>query len=210
MRKAAARRVMEDWLSSEDRNLCRRSGAPRTMVATYSGVGTILPNAPRPTLYSNSEGEQIPYDGVSPITWRIASYVLATRDDGKVLAIEPPWLSRWEPPGGAVEIDESVVDAAIRECWEETGYRFVPANGNPICILEHNYLSPRDKSYQHSLMLAFQGTVEGGQDPAWQVDPTEVRTIRWIDPKTLTREKTHGLLWKALQVAGIMAAPAEG
>lgn len=45
------------------------------------------------TLYSNQLGEQIPYDGVSPVTWRIASYVLVTRDDGKVLVIEPPWRS---------------------------------------------------------------------------------------------------------------------
>jgi 8-oxo-dGTP diphosphatase len=162
------------------------------------------------TLYSNQLDEQAPYDGVSPVTWRIASYVLATRDDGKILAIEPPWRSRWEPPGGVVEHDESVLDAAVRECWEETGYRFVPSSDNPICILEHNYLAPRDKSYQHSLMLAFQGTVEGEQDPAWQLDPTEVRTIRWIDPAELTRASTHRLLWKALQVAGLIAAPAEG
>ena len=165
---------------------------------------------PRVTLYSNPEGDQIPYDGVSPVTWRIASYVLAIRDDGKVLVIEPPWLSRWELPGGRVEIHEGVLEAAVRECWEETGYRFVPASDDPICIAEWNYLAPRDKSYQHSLMLAFQGTVEGGQDPAWHLDPTEVRTICWIDPATLTRERTHRLLWKALQTAGLIAAPADG
>lgn len=158
-------------------------------------------------LYSNSFGEQAPYDGVSPITWRIASYVLATRDDGKILTIEPPWISRLEPPGGVVEIGERVLDAAIRECWEETGYRFVPASDNPICIMEWNYLSPGDKRFRHSLMLIFKGTVDGEQDPACQIDPSEVRTIAWVDPATLTREKTHGLLWKALQVAGLVAAP---
>lgn len=162
------------------------------------------------TLYSNQLGEQSPYDGVSPVTWRIASYVLAVRDDGKVLAIEPPWRVRWEPPGGVVEMDESVLAAAIRECWEETGYRFVPSSESPICILEHNYLSPRDKSYQHSLMLAFRGSVDGEQDPSWQLDATEVRTISWIDPATLTRDRTHGLLWKALQVDGLIAVPSEG
>jgi 8-oxo-dGTP pyrophosphatase MutT (NUDIX family) len=162
------------------------------------------------TLFTNQLGEQRTYDGVSPVTWRIASYVLATREDGTVLAIEPPWRVRWEPPGGAVELDESVLDAAIRECWEETGYRFVPASEHPICILEHNYLAPRDKSFQHSLMLAFQGTVDGEQDPTWELDPGEVKTIRWIDPTTLTRERTHGLLWKALQVAGLIAATADG
>jgi 8-oxo-dGTP diphosphatase len=172
-------------------------------------VETTLTTPPNVTLYSNPLGEQVPYDGVSPITWRIASYVLATRDDGTVLAIEPPWRSHWEQPGGVVEVDERVLDAAIRECWEETGYRFVPASDNPICIMEWNYLSPRDKSFRHSLMLIFQGTVEGEQDPNWQLDPTEVRTIAWIDPATLTPEKTHRLLWKALQVAGLVVAPTE-
>ena len=165
--------------------------------------------APSVTLYSNPEGGQVPYDGVSPVTWRVASYVLAVRD-GKVLVIEPPWLGRWEPPGGRVEVHEGVLDAAVRECWEETGYRFVPASDDPLCIAEWNYLSPRDKSYQHSLMLAFHGTVEGEPDPAWQLDPSEVRTVCWIDPASLTRERTHGLLWKALRAAGLVAEAADG
>jgi 8-oxo-dGTP pyrophosphatase MutT (NUDIX family) len=161
------------------------------------------------TLFSNQLGEQVPYDGVAPVAWRIASYVLAIRD-GRVLVIEPPERNRWEPPGGMVEVDESVLDAAVRECWEETGYRFIPSNDDPICIAEWNYLSPLDQSYQHSLMLAFRGTVEGEQDPTWQLDPNEVSTICWIDPATLIRERTHGLLWKALQRAGLTAAPTDG
>jgi hypothetical protein len=44
-------------------------------------------------LYTNPEGDQVPYDGVSPVTWRIASYVLAVRDDGMVLVIEPPTVT---------------------------------------------------------------------------------------------------------------------
>jgi 8-oxo-dGTP pyrophosphatase MutT (NUDIX family) len=173
-------------------------------------VETTVSTPPTVTIFSNQLGEQLPYDGVSPVAWRVASYVLATRPDGTILAIEPPWRVRWEPPGGVVEVGERVLDAAIRECWEETGYRFVPASENPICIMEHNYLAPRDKSFQHSLMLAFHGTVEGEQDPAWQVDPQEVKTIGWIDPATLTRERTHGLLWKAVQAAGLIGTPAEG
>ena len=160
--------------------------------------------ASRQTLYSNHLGDRMPYDGVSPVAWRIASYVLAVRDDGKVLVIEPPELTRWEPPGGAVEMHESVVEAAIRECWEETGYRFTPSSDDPICILEWNYISPSDKSYQHSLMLAFRGTVEDEPDPAWQIDPAEVRTVSWIDPERLTRERTHGLLLKAVRAAGLV------
>jgi hypothetical protein len=69
--------------------------------------------ASKVTLYSNQLGEQIPYDGVSPVTWRIASYVLVTRDDGMVLVIEPPWRRHWEIPGGVVELQESVLEAGV-------------------------------------------------------------------------------------------------
>jgi hypothetical protein len=58
-------------------------------------------------------------------------------------------------------------------------------------------------------MLAFQGTVEGEQDPAWQLDTVEVRTISWIDPASLIRERTHRLLWKALRTVGLIAAPTD-
>lgn len=163
--------------------------------------------APGVTLYSNHLGEQLPYDGVSPVTWRVASYVLAIRD-GKVLVIESPAVSRWELPGGMVEPHERVLDAAIRECWEETGYRFIPADENPISIAEWNLLTPGTKQYRQSLMLAFQGTVEGEPDPAWKLDPNEVRQVCWLDPSALTGERNQLLLRRALRAAGFVAAPA--
>ena len=160
------------------------------------------------TLYSNHLGEQLSYDGVSPVTWRVASYVLAIRD-GKVLVIESPVVSRWELPGGVVETHERVLDAAIRECWEETGYRFFPADENPICIAEWNFLPPGKKEYRQSLMLAFQGTVEDAPDPAWKLDPTEVRQVCWMAPSTLTGERNHLLLRRALRATGLVVAPAD-
>ena len=75
-------------------------GHPVPVGILYHGPGKVQsrnkPGMPsNVTLYSNHLGEQVPYDGVSPVTWRIASYVLVTRDDGKVLVIEPPcWVVR--------------------------------------------------------------------------------------------------------------------
>ena len=161
--------------------------------------------APGVTLYSNHLGEQLPYDGVSPVTWRVASYVLALRD-GKMLVIESPVVSRWELPGGGVEPHERVLDAAIRECWEETGYRFIPADDNPICIAEWNYLPPGTKQYRQSLMLAFQGAVEGDPDPAWQLNPDEVRQVCWLEPSALTGERNQLLLKRALRAAGLQTS----
>ena len=56
-------------------------------------------------------------------------------NDGKLLAIEledPTTRKRfWSLPGGAIEKNETIADAAIRETLEETGYRVV-LTSNPF------------------------------------------------------------------------------
>ncbi|MCC7369977.1 MAG: NUDIX hydrolase [Chloroflexi bacterium] len=159
------------------------------------------------TLFSNHLGERRLYDGVSPVPWRVASYVLAARDDGRVLVVETPGVGRWDPPGGEVEPGESVFDAAIRECWEETGYRFVAAADDPLCILEWNFLMHRDQSFVRSLQLLFHGYVDGEQDPQWRQDQDEISAIAWEDPSTMVEARTHKLLWKGLHAAGLRVSP---
>ena len=44
-----------------------------------------------------------------------------TRDDGAVLLIRRTDNGNWALPGGAVEMNESVAGAAVRETFEETG-----------------------------------------------------------------------------------------
>src|SRR5206468_1369152 len=75
-------------------------------------------------------GNPVPYDGVSPLQWRLGAYVLVVRDD-QVLMVEPMHTARWELPGGGVEVHELLVEGAARECLEETGYRFVAASVSP-------------------------------------------------------------------------------
>ena len=50
-----------------------------------------------------------------------AAVALVTRDDGAVLLIRRTDNGNWALPGGAVEMNESVADAAVRETFEETG-----------------------------------------------------------------------------------------
>lgn len=50
----------------------------------------------------------------------ISAGVLVRNNEGKILLIKGPRRG-WEPPGGIVELGESIEAAAIREVKEETG-----------------------------------------------------------------------------------------
>lgn len=43
------------------------------------------------------------------------------REDGRVLAIQRRDNAHWEPPGGVLELDETIEDGLRREVREETG-----------------------------------------------------------------------------------------
>ncbi|MFJ1796946.1 NUDIX domain-containing protein [Kitasatospora griseola] len=48
---------------------------------------------------------------------------VVVRDDGRVLAIQRADNGTWEPPGGVLELGETVEDGVRREVFEETGIR---------------------------------------------------------------------------------------
>jgi 8-oxo-dGTP diphosphatase len=47
-------------------------------------------------------------------------------DDGRFLAIRRADTGAWEPPGGVLELDESIEAGLVREVEEETGVRVQP------------------------------------------------------------------------------------
>ena len=59
-------------------------------------------------------GEETPKHSVS-----VAAAVI--RADGRVLAIQRRDNAHWEPPGGVLEVDETIEDGLRREVREETG-----------------------------------------------------------------------------------------
>ena len=78
---------------------------------------------PAPRSFLNALGEGVAHDGTSGVDWRIAVYVIVTKD-GRLLLLEPHPGEKWQLPGGAAQPHESLAEAAARECREETGYRF--------------------------------------------------------------------------------------
>ena len=47
-------------------------------------------------------------------------------DEGRVLAIRRRDNGHWEPPGGVLELDETIEDGLVREIREETGVTVTP------------------------------------------------------------------------------------
>ena len=154
-------------------------------------------------------GNPVPYDGVSPVKWRQAAYVLVVRDgrdgDGKVLMVEPLHTARWELPGGGVEVHELLVEGAARECYEETGYRFVPKSAAPFYVGEGFICwNPERGDYYHMIAAIFEGSVADEPGPSWTPDPAEIRRVAWLDPTELTTENTHPNFWTVLKRAGLV------
>ncbi len=154
--------------------------------------------------YRDPRGNPVPYDGATPVTWRVGAYVLAERG-GRVLMIESLQSGRWELPGGGVEVEETLLQGAARECFEETGYRPTGIGPDPLYVGEQFFFWRGDgPHYWHAVSVVFRGTVEGEADSAWTPDPLEVRAVRWMAPAALSPENTQPHQWPALRRAGLV------
>jgi ADP-ribose pyrophosphatase YjhB (NUDIX family) len=110
----ASGRGVPTWLASS-LNFCSRCGA-----ALQFGS---IPGEDRQRLSCESCGH-IVY--VNP---RLVVTTFPVTDDGEIVLIRrgiEPGLGAWAQPGGFLEVDETVHQAAIRETWEETGLLVEP------------------------------------------------------------------------------------
>lgn len=91
----------------------------------------------------------------------------------KILMVKNKDNGRWSLPGGAVEDNETLQIAAIREAKEETGldvevFGIVAVNE---CVIE--------KLNEHVLFITFRAKIVGGQEEI--IRPDEISEIAWID-----------------------------
>jgi len=177
------------------------------------GIPTAMDASARAALravtFRDPEGRPVSHDGTTPVTWRVGAFAVAVRD-GRVLLIAPPFSDRWVLPGGGVEVHVTLLEGAVRECREETGYPFVAAGPEPVDLGERFFRwhqtappTPGPRSW-HALMAFFVGTVAGDADPAWAPDPHEVRRVLWATPGELTRERLQPQHWAARRRAGLV------
>ncbi len=93
----------------------------------------------------------------------------------KVLAVRniDPAGDRWSLPGGAVEENESLEQAAVREAKEETGLD-IRVHG-VVAIQERKVVERQE----HALFITFKGEITGGDEEVVRAD--EIAEIAWLD-----------------------------
>ncbi|MCE1171995.1 MAG: NUDIX hydrolase [Azovibrio sp.] len=99
--------------------------------------------------------------------------------DGRFLLVEEETEAgiRYNQPAGHLERGESLVQAVVRECLEETGYHFVPQ------YLVGIYQWPRPDGEITYLRFAFGGELRG-YEPERPLDEGIIGP-RWLDMDTL-------------------------
>jgi 8-oxo-dGTP diphosphatase len=136
--------------------------------------------------------------GKGPLTGQgpqISAVVACVDDGGRVLIVKQtagPFAGAWLLPGGNVERDESLEDAARRELFEETGYR----GGDLRAVALYEVRSAPPGRF-HFLVHLFQGGATEGTPR-----PEPGSEVRWAGPLEID---AHPNLALALVDLGLIA-----
>jgi 8-oxo-dGTP diphosphatase len=128
----------------------------------------------------------------------VSAVVACVDDAGRVLIVKQtagPFAGAWLLPGGNVERDERLEDAARRELFEETGYR--AADVRPVALYEVR--SAPARRFKFLVHLFHAGAVEGspraeaGSELRWaaphEIDPHPNLAVALADLGLIERER---------------------
>ncbi len=122
-----------------------------------------------------------------------AAVAVVAREDGAVLLIRRTDNGNWALPGGAIEMNESIADAAIRETFEETGIQvevtgLLGVYSDPRHVI--HFTSNDEVRREFSVALTAR-PVGGAPTPS-----SESSEVRWVAPGDLARYNTGSAMRK--------------
>jgi ADP-ribose pyrophosphatase YjhB (NUDIX family) len=107
---------------------------------------------------------------VAYVNPRLVVTTIPVTDDGQVVLLRrgiEPGLGSWAQPGGFLEVDETVTEAAIRETLEETG----------LIVRPGEIVGLYTRLEAAVVVIAFEATVIGGEHRL-NPEALEIRTFR--------------------------------
>lgn len=106
---------------------------------------------------------------------RVAAAVLFTSERGEALLCEPVYKQVWDLPGGAVEADESLYAAAVREVGEEIGLAVRPGR-----LLAVDWVPPLGGRSEAVVVVFDGGVLTDDRAAAIRLDKRELRSWAWV------------------------------
>lgn len=91
--------------------------------------------------------------------FRPAVYMFVKNSQNEVLLIHNNGSKKWEIPGGGLEIGEDLVECAIREVKEETGFDVIADSEAPAYIKKDLSVGSED-NYEHGLIFYYTGKLK--------------------------------------------------
>jgi 8-oxo-dGTP pyrophosphatase MutT (NUDIX family) len=110
--------------------------------------------------------------------------VIVTDDNGRMLLIRRTDNDNWAVPGGAIDLGESMIDAAVRETIEETGITceitgLVGIYTDPRHVI--HYTSNDEVRQEFSIVLTAR-PIAGEPTPS-----NESSEVHWVAPDAVSR-----------------------
>jgi 8-oxo-dGTP pyrophosphatase MutT (NUDIX family) len=131
--------------------------------------------------------------------WLSTAAAVVLDGEGHVLLGRRSDTGRWALPGGIIDPAEQPADAAVRECFEETGVMVVPEALTSVSVSQPTTYANGDQVQY--LELTFRCRAVGGEA---RVNDEESLEVRWHSPDALPEldDGVLSLLTQALKSDG--------
>jgi ADP-ribose pyrophosphatase YjhB (NUDIX family) len=129
----------------------------------------------------------------------VPSTTAAVRDaDGRLLLIHKIDNDYWALPGGAMELGESVAEAAIREVQEETGVSVEITGIVGIYTDPGHVMAYSDGEVRQEFSVCFHAKPVSGEA---REDGSETKEVRWVDPNSIPNMNIHPSMRRRIEDA---------
>lgn len=128
----------------------------------------------------------------APTSRKPSASVFARDDNGRILLLQRTDNGLWTIPTGAVKRNETVAQAGVRECYEETGIDvkivgLVGVFSNPAHVIAYRR-DGKVTEVRQPINICLRAQPIGGQIVP---GPGEASEVRWVEPRELDSYDIH-------------------